>query len=111
VPEPRKIRTNSRGNLKGLLIFPNQPSNYQKNEKYSLIHMSRKSIPTKTPPKKDSVIFPVDKSPRDEQQRTPFTARMPGENLNSLQFISSENIHASVDREDETPKKVPKEGR
>ena len=73
--------------------------------------MSRKSIPTRTPPKKDSVIFPVDKSPRDDQQRTPFTARMPGENLNSLQFISSENIHASVDREEETPKKVPKEGR
>ena len=56
--------------------------------------MHRKSVANKTPPKKQSGIFPVEKLPKEEVGRVPFTARMPGDHLNSLQFISSEDIQA-----------------
>ena len=105
VPEPQKTRSNSRGNLKGLLIFPNQPSNFQKIDKYTIIQTAKREFPQKAQPRHETLIFPVQKPAADPQPRVPFTARMPGENLNSLQFISSENIGTLADYEDRTPTK------
>jgi hypothetical protein len=88
------VRSNSKGNLKGLLIFPDNPSNFEREERYSQIHLKSLKKLSKSPPKKKTEIFPVERPPQDSEteKRIPFTARMPGENLNSLQFISSDNI-------------------